>query len=83
VYIYKNTERAEIIDLMLNLNLLEKHEQTIPKSNRKKVEQVLPRVVNTSGSGEEVGKGCKRVNMVQIHVHVNINGKKILVETIS
>jgi hypothetical protein len=27
--------------------------------------------VGTSGSREDVGKGCRRVNMVHVHVHVN------------
>jgi hypothetical protein len=36
----------------------------------------------TSGSGEEVGKGCGKVNMVQILCTYYINGKMIPVETI-
>jgi hypothetical protein len=38
--------------------------------------------VGTSGSGEEVGKGCGKVNMVQILCTYYINGKMIPVETI-
>jgi hypothetical protein len=30
------------------------------------MEHILPRGVDTSGRREEVGKGCKKVNMVQI-----------------
>jgi hypothetical protein len=36
------------------------------KSEDRRVEQVLPGEVGTSGIGEEVGKGCGRVNIVQI-----------------
>jgi hypothetical protein len=36
------------------------------KLENRKAEQVLGRVVSTSGSGEEVGKGLGRVNILQI-----------------
>jgi hypothetical protein len=36
------------------------------KSKNRKAEQVLPREIDNSWRGEEVGKGCRRVNMVQI-----------------
>jgi hypothetical protein len=36
------------------------------KLENRKVEQVPLGVVGTSGKGEEVGKGKRRVNMVQI-----------------
>jgi hypothetical protein len=36
------------------------------KSGNRRVVQVLPEGVDTSRRGEEVGKGCRRVNMVQI-----------------
>jgi hypothetical protein len=42
------------------------------KSENRRVEQVLPRVVSTYGNGEQVGKWGGRVNIVQIlctHVH--------------
>jgi hypothetical protein len=39
--------------------------------------------VDSSGRGVEVGKGFKRVNMVQILVHMNVNGRMIPLETIS
>jgi hypothetical protein len=35
------------------------------------------------GGGDEVGKGYKKVNNVQILCTINVNGKKIPVETIS
>jgi hypothetical protein len=38
--------------------------------------------VGTSGRGEEVGKGCRKVNIVQILYTMYINGKRIPIETI-
>jgi hypothetical protein len=48
------------------------------------VEEVLSggRRVGTSGTEKEVGKGCGKVNIVQILIHVFINEKMIPVETI-
>jgi hypothetical protein len=39
--------------------------------------------VDASGKGEEVGKECKRKNMVKHLVHMKVNGKKIPDETVS
>jgi hypothetical protein len=36
------------------------------KLKNKRVEEVLPEGVDTSGRGEEVGKGYKKVNTMQI-----------------
>jgi hypothetical protein len=36
------------------------------KSEHRREEKILPEGADTSGRGEEVRKGCKRVNMVQI-----------------
>jgi hypothetical protein len=36
------------------------------KSENRKVEQVLPGEDGTNGKGEEEGKGCERVDIVQI-----------------
>jgi hypothetical protein len=36
----------------------------------------------TSGKGEDVGRGCRRVNMVQIFVHVYVTWKMRPVETV-
>jgi hypothetical protein len=36
------------------------------KSENRRMEQVLPGGLGTSGRVEEVGKGCGRVNIVQI-----------------
>jgi hypothetical protein len=52
------------------------------KSENRRAEQVLPGVLSTSGHGEEVGKGGRRVNMVQILCNMYVNGKMISVETI-
>jgi hypothetical protein len=50
------------------------------KSDNRKEKQVLLGSgwgeVEKSRSREDVGKGCKRVNMVQNCVHMKINGKK-------
>jgi hypothetical protein len=36
------------------------------KLENRRVEQVLSGGTGTSGSGDEVGKGCRRMNMVEI-----------------
>jgi hypothetical protein len=38
--------------------------------------------VSTSGKGKDVGKRCRRVNIVQYCVHMYVNGKVRPVETI-
>jgi hypothetical protein len=44
------------------------HYFSFTKLDNRRVEQILPGDwgVGTSGTGDEEGKGCKRVNMVQI-----------------
>jgi hypothetical protein len=49
------------------------------KSEKKKVEQVLPWVggITTSESGkDDMGKGFKRVDIGKYCVNMNVNGKK-------
>jgi hypothetical protein len=36
------------------------------KSENRRLEQILPQGIDTSGWEEEVGRGCRRVNMMQI-----------------
>jgi hypothetical protein len=50
------------------------------KLENTRAEQFLPGGMRggTSGSGEDVGKGCRRVNIV----HMYVNGKMRPVETI-
>jgi hypothetical protein len=40
------------------------------------------RVLSPSESGEEVRKGCRRVNIVQYCVHMYVSGKMIPVEIV-
>jgi hypothetical protein len=39
---------------------------SLTKLGNRRVEQVLSGTVGTSGRKEEIGKGCRRLNMVQI-----------------
>jgi hypothetical protein len=56
-----------------------REEQVLPGENDSGVEN------DAGGEGEEMVKGCRRVNMLQIYicVNMNVNGKMIPVETIS
>jgi hypothetical protein len=38
--------------------------------------------IGTSGRGEDIRKGCGRVNVVEYYVHIHVNGKMRLVETV-
>jgi hypothetical protein len=49
---------------------------SLAKSGNKRAESVLPGRADTNGRGKEVGKGCRKVNVVQYRVHVNVNGKR-------
>jgi hypothetical protein len=50
-------------------------------SENGRVEWVLPREVDTNGRGKEVGKGCRRVSMVQILCTHVCKWKNVSVET--
>jgi hypothetical protein len=39
---------------------------SLAKSKNRREEQILPGGIDTSRRGKDMGKGCKRVNMVQI-----------------
>jgi hypothetical protein len=56
------------------------------KLENQRAEQFLPGWVGTSGRREDMGKGCRRVNMAQMYtcvqVYTYINGKMIHVETV-
>jgi hypothetical protein len=54
------------------------------KSENRRVEQVLPwgsEQLVPMGWGKVVGKGVRRVNMVQMYLHMYVNTKMIPVET--
>jgi hypothetical protein len=51
------------------------------KSENRRVEQVLPGREGTSGLGEDIRKGYRRVNMMQISCIMYGNGKMRPVET--
>jgi hypothetical protein len=53
------------------------------KGDTKRTEGVLPGGLLPEGERVEVGKGCGRMNVMQIYVHMYVNEKMILVETIS
>jgi hypothetical protein len=36
----------------------------VTKSENRRTEQILPRMIGTSGRGEEMRKGCGRLNIV-------------------
>jgi hypothetical protein len=54
------------------------HFFSFTKSEYRRAEQVLWwwERVGASGRGKKVGKGCRRVNIVQYCVHMYVNGKK-------
>jgi hypothetical protein len=47
-----------------------------------KIRTVLSGEIGTSEREKDVGKGCGRMNMMQIQLYMYVHGKMILVETV-